>query len=298
MDSIFKYTSFGLNIQSSFEIPELIPSNFEIPEVKISFGNNPLELENIKGRGLLYQANKKDFLFRLDTVGSYRVQNGNSITVKRLNNSTDEEIRLFLLGSAFGAMIHQRDLLPIHGSAVVKNGKAIVIAGTSGAGKSSLAATLIKRGYQLLADDISVVRIENEKVMVYPGIPHLKLWQDVMEKLDEDIDAYPKVRPQLLKYRKPAEDQFINKAIPLHRIIILSPKNSLGFEVEEKKGVEKFELLKRNTYRQQYLEGLEKTGPHFKFTSILAAKSRVYHIQRPNSLLLLEELADFIEKLG
>ncbi len=296
LNPVFQYRSFGLNIQSNFEIPELPVSDFETPEITIQYGKNPTILSNILGKGVLYQAKKNDFLFKLDTVGSYRVQNGNSITVEQLNNSTQDEIRLFLLGSAFGALIHQRNLLPFHGSAVVINEKAIVIGGASGAGKSSLAATLIRRGYKLLSDDISVIKLENRKAIVFPGIPHLKLWHDVMKKLEEDIDSYQRVRPTLLKYRKPAEDQFLNKETTLHCIIALNSKNNPGFEITETTGGDKFNLLKNNTYRYQYLYGLDKMIDHFTQVSELAERSRTYIVQRPNTPLLLEELADFIEK--
>jgi hypothetical protein len=294
----FRYSVFGINIRSEIELPELPPGSFEKPDVEIRRGNNPGDLTDVKGRGVLYQAKRDDFLFRLDSVGSYRVQEGRFITVERLNNATDEEIRLFLLGSAFGAMIQQRELLPFHGSTVVKNGNAYLIGGNSGAGKSSLAATLVKRGFSLLADDISVVQTASGKPVVCPGIPHLKLWEDVMIKLEEDVSRYPKVRPQILKYRKPASEEFLNRSVPLHSIVILHSNNTAGFEIRPVKGVEKFNLLKNNTYRHQYLDGLEKTVQHFRMATELAGSCRVYQLKRPSSPLLLEELADyFVEEI-
>lgn len=292
----YKYSAFGINMQSEIELPELPAGNFKTHDVEIQWGENPEELHDAIGSGVLYQAKKDDFLFRLNTVGSYRVQKGNSITVERLNSATDEEIRLFLLGSAFGAMIHQRELLPFHGSTVVKNGIAYVIGGTSGAGKSSLAATLVKKGFFLLSDDISVISTEGGKPTVHPGIPHLKLWHDVMAKLEEDVTLYPKVRPQLLKYRKPAGEEFINKSTPIRSIVILNSKNTAGFEIQPVKGVEKFSLLKNNTYRYQYLPGLEKTVQHFRLATELAGACKVFQLKRPNSPLLLEELADYFAK--
>ncbi len=296
LEPTFRYNAFGINFKSEIELPELpeLPQgNISTHDVEIQWGDNPGELTNVKGRGVLYQAKKNDFLFRLNSVGSYRVQNGSSITVKRLSSATDEEIRLFLLGSAFGAMIHQRELLPFHGSTVVKDGRAYVIGGSSGAGKSSLAATLVKRGFSLLADDISVLKTEAGQPVVYPGIPHLKLWEDVMRKLEEDVTQYPKVRPQLLKYRKPTGEEFINKSAPLHSIVILNSKNTPGFEIKPVKGVEKFNLVKNNTYRYQYLPGLDKTVEHFRMATELAGTCRVYQLKRPTSPLLLKELADF-----
>ena len=76
----------------------------------------------------------------------------------------------------------------------MKDGKAWIIAGISGTGKSSLAAVLVRRGYPLLADDVSVIGFQDNEPVVYPGIPHLKLWYDVMKKLGEDPAKHPKVQ--------------------------------------------------------------------------------------------------------
>ena len=42
----------------------------------------------------------------------------------------------------------EKDILPLHGSAVAINGKAYAFMGNSGAGKSTLASALINQGYE------------------------------------------------------------------------------------------------------------------------------------------------------
>ena len=46
----------------------------------------------------------------------------------------------------------------LHVSCVAKDGRAILIAGRSGAGKSDLALRLIDRGAHLVSDDYTVVK--------------------------------------------------------------------------------------------------------------------------------------------
>ena len=48
--------------------------------------------------------------------------------------------------------------MKIHATSVMLNGKAYVITGESGAGKSSLALALINRGATLIADDVTEVK--------------------------------------------------------------------------------------------------------------------------------------------
>ena len=53
----------------------------------------------------------------------------------------------------------------IHASCVAVEGKAVLISGPSGSGKSDLALRLIDRGYQLISDDRSVLKRDGERVV-------------------------------------------------------------------------------------------------------------------------------------
>jgi len=293
----FQYEAFGLRIESELLLPELGTSDFSEPDLEIVFGSNPVALPDPKDTGVVFQASGNEFLFRLETVGSFYVTEGKRISVERLNNSTDDEIRLFLLGSAMGALLHQRGALPLHGSTVVKNDRALIVSGRSGAGKSSLAAKLLDRGYRLLADDISVIRWVEGNPVVIPGIPHLKLWEDVLLHLDNNPEDFLKVRPQLLKYKKPAGQAFSQEPATPGVIIILAAKNSEGIEIRELKGQDKFSVLKNNTYRIQYVQGLGHLDTHFRLISRLAENVRIFEVKRPVSPISLNELADKVDEL-
>lgn len=58
----------------------------------------------------------------------------------------------------------------VHASCVVKDGRAILISGRSGTGKSDLALRLIDRGAQLVSDDYTVVkRVKGRLVATAPA---------------------------------------------------------------------------------------------------------------------------------
>ncbi|MFA5041023.1 MAG: HPr kinase/phosphatase C-terminal domain-containing protein, partial [Bdellovibrionales bacterium] len=59
----------------------------------------------------------------------------------------------------------------IHASCVVINGKAVLLAGPPGIGKSDLALRLIDEGAQLLSDDQVLLRLEKGALTASPPSP-------------------------------------------------------------------------------------------------------------------------------
>ncbi len=139
------YEVYGLNVKSSIPIPELV-SGEGTPDVIIQKGSVPDRLHGAVSIGGFYQAAPGSFLLSVDGVARYLVTDGARIVIQPERDAVYDEIRLFLLGCAFAALLQQRGQLPLHCSAIVVDGGCIGFAGHSGAGKSTLAAGFLKRG--------------------------------------------------------------------------------------------------------------------------------------------------------
>lgn len=53
----------------------------------------------------------------------------------------------------------------IHASTVASDGRAVIISGSSGSGKSDLALRLLDRGFTLVSDDQTIVRREDDRLL-------------------------------------------------------------------------------------------------------------------------------------
>jgi len=290
------YRAFGLTIGSSIEIPELVPAEGS-PDVTVSLGKVPDFLGTPTRIGARYQTGPGQFLYRIDNIAKYLVLSGSEVIIETYPGVEDNTVRTFLLGSVFAALLHQRDMLPLHGSSIRVGDGCVIFSGLSGSGKSTTARAFIKRGYQLNADDVSVIAINRAGIpIVYPEYPRLKLWRDVLKREGEDPGHYTRVRRVLEKFSVPAGKQFNHRALPLEKIYILSPYNKKNIRISLVKGMEKFKKIKRLTYRYKFTKGLETEVFHFKTAAHVCNRVPFSLVERPLKPFLLKELTDLLEK--
>jgi hypothetical protein len=250
-------------------------------------------------KGVLYQSTGKEFLLRVERVAAYHVRNGNEIIVEKLGNSSEAEISAFLIGTSFGALLHQRRLLPLHACTVLFNDQCLVFAGLSGAGKSTLAAAMIRQGGTLIADDISVIGFSGDRPAVCPAFPYIKIWEDSLVHVGLTADGLEPVRGELKKFYLPV-GQFSGRYSVIDQIFILTSHNKPEIEFKPLSGVDKFRVLKKHTY---LFRGIPKTGleqNHFILVNQLAGQVPLCTMVRPsgefNTDKLILAISGFLNK--
>ena len=134
-------------------------------------------------------------------LGSFAVSGGDRVVVDLEPGADLGDVRGYLTAWVFGALCHQNGMLPLHASAVERGGLATAFPGHSGAGKSTLAAFLGRRGDRVLADDICLLREDQEAMRIVPVAEWLKLWPATMEALGEPIEARDRTYSDEEKYR-------------------------------------------------------------------------------------------------
>jgi hypothetical protein len=265
------YTAFGLSIRSDFLLPELM-------ETKCG-GRAAVTI-----RSEAIQPGSKALL-EIEGVARYLVSGGTEIIVDPCPEADEVSIRLFLLGSVFGALLHQRGLLPLHASAIETPKGAVLFAGGSGNGKSALAAAFYTRGYRVIADEICVADPD-----CLPAFPRLMLWPDILDQTGLWHAGVRPARPNLKKFHVPLEKGFASEPSPVHSIYILGRDNAREVSVTPVSGFNKVAELAEVIYRRRFCA---ETDYFDRLTSL--ARHPVVRLSRSSSASL-HETADLLER--
>ena len=106
-------------------------------------------------------------------------------------NLTIEDMATYLLGPVLGLLLRLRGVTCLHASAVAFGETAVAFVGSEGAGKSTTAAALARRGHAILSDDIVALAEHNGSFFVHPAYPYLCLWPESVESLYGSAEALP-----------------------------------------------------------------------------------------------------------
>lgn len=273
-----RYRLFGLTVQSQIALPELVSDPGDgPPDVRITLG--PIASLPEAEAGL--HIDGEEALLVIPPAGRFLTRAGREMLVEPAEGVSQRNLRLYLLGSAFGSILHQRGLLPLHANAVVVEGRAIGFMGHPGAGKSTLAAWFHDRGFDVLADDVCVVTREGDAPpLAHPGIPRLRLWREALEAGGRDASAYERSFDDMDKYTVPTDLERILPAVPLSHLYLLEKAEEGLPSIERLEGSAAVEALIANTYRGAYVRLMGHTRKHMLACVELARTIPVFRARR------------------
>ena len=113
----------GLRGASSTALPDLAGAagdTGEGAEVEIGEGGVPASLGNNASAGAYWQADAARFLFEAPGIARYLIADGRTIRFQPCADHArdDHAIRVYMLGTALGVLLHQRGLFALHASGV------------------------------------------------------------------------------------------------------------------------------------------------------------------------------------
>jgi hypothetical protein len=295
----YTYSAYGLNLRSDVSLPELVESEM-LPDVDVSFhdlGDNYLntllsDAVQFERPGCLVRVSKNAVCYSWHDIGTALVRNGNEVIISTAPGTSDSDLAPFITGALLGNLLEQRGFMVLHGSAVAVDGAAAAFLGEKGAGKSTLALHLQKRGYPLLTDDLLPVVFDDNQVRTVPGFPRIKVWSDTVRSMGFDPDTLPKINKFIDKRSYVCADGFLSDSVNVGRIYILTDDPKIAIEqIDPSKA---FIELTRNTYLSRYLDATGKTADHFRKCETLVTSVPIFRLRRPRDFACLPEVTSAV----
>jgi len=215
-------------------------------------------------------------------IGRFLARDGTTLEYCTEPGAADAAVEALLQGGVLGALIHQRGELPLHASTLVSpdRARAIALAGQSGAGKSTTAYELIRRGWTLLSDDLTRVTLEEGTPTAWPGKARLRLLTDACDAFELDVDRLAAAPDWRGKYL--VELPRWEEPIALSAVVALERSEELAVDVL--RGAAAMRVLAEQTYRIHYVEALGQTRKHFELIAATAAATTVLRARRGRSV--------------
>jgi hypothetical protein len=291
------YRIAGFAVGSDIPLPGLIAAAPRgTPEITIRRGAVPETLSGATASGPTWQIAGKEFLIRIPDIARFLLSNGNEIVCEPASEAALADVPIFVLGTVFGILLHQREQIVLHASAVRVNGKAVLFCGQSGAGKSTLAAALAQRGYPVVTDDFCTLTMDASGApLVHPDGRQLKLWAQAIEQLDLAEQRGERVRAKLEKfYVEPGE--VFTEPLALGAVYALRearPPNAPG--IERPNVVDAALLLRRNAYRPLLVRRMDQKANYFHAATTIANAAGIFYLTRPMDFAKMPDVIGWLE---
>ncbi len=290
-----RYRAFGLRLQSALPLPELYPHDDTDASVDVDVrlaSSPPPDAPEILPD---VRADADCFWMDVPRVGRFLVRNGSEMVVEAYPDVTEGDVRAYLLGSAMGALLHQRGMLPLHASAVQVGTRAVAFIAPAGSGKSTLAMHLQHRGHRVICDDICAVEVGDGTARLWPGLRNLKLWRASLGAIARTPDGLEPVLVDMDKYRVPVDAPADDRAVDLAAVVLLDWGDAPA--LVPLPGAEAVGALVANTFRGQLVAPMGRQAAHWRQCLALFGVAGVHRLVRPRALDRLDEASLLVEHL-
>jgi hypothetical protein len=220
---------------------------------------------------------------------------GNRILYRSEPGAHPDSFHTYLLNQVVSFALVRSGIEPVHATAVLTSAGAVAFLGDSGYGKSSLAASFLNAGFQLVTDDLLVLRRVRTGYVVEAGPPRIKLFPEIAGDLlpgwgGAGVAMNPLTNKKVIHLERGATPA---NPVPLAAIYVLTPprlrRGKVRVVLRKLQSRTAFLELARNTFNAQVVEPA-RLRRHFEFVADVVARVSVKTLSYPLRLEVLNKV--------
>ncbi len=221
---------------------------------------------------------------------------GSRIVARLSSAESHSTLQAVLFGGVFSVALLRMGIDQLHAAAIVAGNAAVGFMGDTGAGKSTLAAAFVRKGFSLLTDDLLVIHSRQNSLLAQSGLPRLKLCNDsgtsmMAEALGDELGVNSFTGKRVVRLH---ERHFYASEIPMRALYVLqSSPNTSGVAIEPLSQQEAFVEICRAAFNS-YITPADRLRQHFVLASQLASGISVKRLLFPRNFEELPRVCDRI----
>jgi hypothetical protein len=266
-----------------------------LDDVVVEFSRLRTGLTGATAAGVLWAAAPGRLWLEVPGVARYLASEGRSLIVDPAAGADPTAVARFAGMAPLAALCYQRGMAVWHAATAVRDGGAVVLAGESGTGKSTLLAGLMKRGWGMLGDELAVLAVgEGDAVLALATGAEVRLWPDAIDGLESQSAGagIQGAGPRALA----AGDRALHGATPIRSIWQLTLHNHAGVEITTEAGFARFDALGKLTFNGRVAHALLDRRAYLRIAAAAASTIPLRHARRPRGEWTVPELTDAIER--
>lgn len=298
---MFRYSAFGLSIESEVRLDELCPQQGPggAPDLvirKARFG------ETIPPMG---HCQEFDFVspdgikMMWPGAASVRIRSPGLVEIEAFPDVPEAYLAFPLLGPVMGWLLHMRGFFVLHASAAEHKGCSVAFLGDKGAGKSTTGSAFLQQGWRLITDDLLAISAEDGRPpQLQTAFAQMKLNSDAPQTpipgatmLAPVMEGFPKRQYRL--------DALAEGPLDTGLILVLQRGGDTP-AVEWLDTGEAITALLRFSYNVRFADApLEQQdrARQFRQAVAIANATRIGTLHVPHSRERLPETVDFVARL-
>ena len=285
--TVRSYSAFGLDVMSELALDGFVPRETSAEEdVRVVLGEPPHDGDG--GRHAMAYAKG---------VLTASIRDGRDVVVAPSPGADARYVSAVVTGELFSVVLRQRGLLVLHGSAVAKAGRAVCFVGDSGWGKSTLAASLVERGWQLLTDDLLVVAGLGSEAppTAVPTHPSMRLSEEALSHVEGGGVAKGQAHALTQKVRVDQAAAFSDRPTPLAQVWVLDPRPTDAHASRPLTGLAAIDEVVRHTRGKRLLNARSFKAALLTQAADLVKRVPVASLRRQFGLDHVGALCDLVE---